>query len=59
MTESVVFWKLKKISNIEINKNRKGWNVLDVPANTYIKRVGEFFKEKNLIKLPKVIIILY
>ncbi len=48
MTEAVV-------SGVEINKNRKGWNVLDVPANTFIKKVAEFFKEKNLIKVPKVL----
>jgi small subunit ribosomal protein S19e len=51
MTESV-------ISSININRNRKGWNVLDCPSNTFIKRLAEFFKEKNIIKLPKVQIIL-
>jgi hypothetical protein len=39
---------------VEINKNRKGWNVFDVPSHAFIKKVSEFFKEKNLIKLPKV-----
>ncbi len=47
MTEQVV-------AGVQINQNRKGWNVLDVPSNQFIKKVGEFFKEKNLIKLPKV-----
>jgi hypothetical protein len=28
---------------------------LDAPSNALIKKLGEFFKEKNIIKLPKVI----
>jgi hypothetical protein len=47
MTEQV-------LANVDINKNRKGWNVLDVQSNQFIKKLAEFFKEKNLIKLPKV-----
>jgi hypothetical protein len=43
------------LANVEINKNRKGWNVLDVQANIFINKVAEFFKEKNLIKVPKVL----
>lgn len=41
------------ISSIEINKNKKGITVLDVNSNTFIKTLAEFFKEKNVIKLPK------
>merc|ERR1711976_915281 len=46
MTESV-------IANININNNRKGMNVLDCPSAAFIRKTGEFFKERNLIKLPK------
>ena len=41
------------INSIDINKSRKGKTVLDVPANELINSVAMFFKEKNVIKLPK------
>ena len=41
------------ISSIEINKTKKGVTVLDVPSNAFINELASFFKEKNVIKLPK------
>ena len=41
------------INSIDINKSRKGKTVFDVPANELINSVAMFFKEKNVIKLPK------
>ena len=41
------------ISSIEINKTKKGVTVLDVPSNAFINELAAFFKEKNVIKLPK------
>ena len=41
------------INSVEINKSKKGTTVLDVPANTFIKELASFLKEKNVIKLPK------
>ena len=41
------------ISSVEINKTKKGTTVLDVPANAFINELATFFKEKNVIKLPK------
>jgi len=41
------------INSIEINKNKKGFTVLDVPSNKFINALASFFKEKNIIKLPK------
>ena len=41
------------INSVEINKSKKGTTVLDVPANTFIKELAAFLKEKNVIKLPK------
>lgn len=46
MTESL-------ISTIDINKSKKGVTVFDVPANALIDSLALFFKEKNVIKLPK------
>ena len=41
------------INSVEINKSKKGTTVLDVPANTFIKELASFLKEKNVIKLQK------
>ena len=41
------------ISSIDINKTKKGVTVLDVPSNAFINELASFFKEKNVIKLPK------
>ena len=41
------------INSVEINKSKKGTTVLDVPANTFIKELASFFKEKNVIKSQK------
>ena len=41
------------INSVEINKSKKGTTVLDVPANTFIKELASFFKEKNVIKPQK------
>ena len=42
------------IKSIQINEHKKGVNVFDVPTNTFITKLAEHFKEKNLIKLPSV-----
>jgi glutathione peroxidase-family protein len=41
------------INSIEINKNKKGFTVLDVPSNKFVNALASFFKEKNVIKLPE------
>ena len=41
------------IQTIEINQKKSGFTVLDVPANKFINELAAFFKEKNIIKLPK------
>ena len=41
------------INSIEINQKKAGFTVLDVPANKFVNQVAAFFKEKNIIKLPK------
>ena len=41
------------INSVEINKTKKGVTVLDVPSNAFINELASFFKEKNVIKLPK------
>ena len=41
------------ISSIDVNKTKKGVTVLDVPSNAFINELASFFKEKNVIKLPK------
>ena len=44
----------KVIKSIQINEHKKGVNVFDVPSSSFIRRLAEHFKEKNLIKLPTV-----
>ena len=41
------------IKTIEINQKKVGFTVLDAPANKFINQVAAFFKEKNIIKIPK------
>jgi len=41
------------IKSIEINQRQKGFTVLDVPSGKFIGALAEYFKEKNIIKLPK------
>lgn len=41
------------INSIEINQKKSGFTVFDVPANKFINELAAFFKEKNIIKLPK------
>ena len=41
------------IKSIEINQKKVGFTVLDAPANKFINQLAAFFKEKNIIKLPK------
>ena len=41
------------ISSIDINKTKKRVTELDVPSNAFINELASFFKEKNVIKLPK------
>ena len=41
------------INSIEINQKKSGFTVLDVPANKFINELAAFFKEKNIIKVPK------
>jgi hypothetical protein len=33
---------------------KKGGNVLDVSSHLFIQKLAEFFKVKDLLKLPKV-----
>ena len=41
------------IKSIEINQKEKGFTVLDVPSNNFINALATYFKEKNVIKMPK------
>jgi len=41
------------INSIEINQKKAGFTVLDAPANKLVNQVASFFKEKNIIKIPK------
>ena len=41
------------IKSIDINQKKVGFTVLDVPANKLVNEVAAFFKEKNIIKVPK------
>ena len=41
------------IKSIDINQKKAGFTVLDVPANKLVNEVAAFFKEKNIIKVPK------
>ena len=41
------------IKSIDVNQKKAGFTVLDVPANKFINQVAAFFKEKNIIKVPK------
>ena len=58
MTEALVslnslYYYIYQIDSIEINKKKNGFTVLDAPSNKFINEVAAFFKEKNIIKLPK------
>ena len=41
------------IKSIPLNQKKAGFTVLDVPANKLVNEVAAFFKEKNIIKVPK------
>ena len=41
------------INSIKINQKKAGFTVLDAPANKLVNQLATFFKEKNIIKLPK------
>ena len=41
------------INSIEINQKKSGFTVFDAPANKLVNQVASFFKEKNIIKIPK------
>ena len=41
------------IKSIEVNKKEKGFTLLDVPSNQFINELATYFKEKNIIKMPK------
>ena len=41
------------IKSIEINHKEKGFTVLDVPSHIFINELAKYFKEKNIIKVPK------
>ena len=41
------------IKSIEINQKKHGFTVLDVPSSQFINALATFFKEKNIIKMPK------
>lgn len=38
---------------MEINKVKRGVNVNDVSPAKFIKRLADFFREKDIIKVPK------
>ena len=41
------------IKSIVLNQKKKGFTVLDVPSSQFINELATFFKEKNIIKVPK------
>ena len=41
------------IKSIEINQRKNGFTVLDVPSAQLVNELATFFKEKNIIKMPK------
>ena len=41
------------IKSIEINQKKVGFTVLDAPSSKLINQIASFFKEKNIIKMPK------
>ena len=41
------------IKSIELNLKKTGFTVLDAQSNELINKLAEFFKEKNIIKMPK------
>ena len=41
------------IKSIGINQKEKGFTVLDVPSHIFINELAKYFKEKNIIKVPK------
>ena len=41
------------IKSIEINQKKTGFSVFDAPASKLVNAVAAFFKEKNIIKMPK------
>ena len=41
------------IKSIVLNQKKKGFTVLDVPSSQFINELATFFKEKNIIKMPK------
>ena len=41
------------IKSIELNQKQKGFTVLDIPSAKFINQLATFFKEKNIIKVPK------
>ena len=41
------------IKSIEINQKKAGFTVLDAPSNKFVNQLASFFKEKNIIKVPK------
>ena len=41
------------INTIEVNQKKAGFTVLDAPSNKFVNQLAAFFKEKNIIKVPK------
>ena len=41
------------IKSIELNQKQKGFTVLDIPSAKFNNELATFFKEKNIIKVPK------
>ena len=41
------------IKSFDINKKKAGFTVFDVPSHEFINTLASYFKEKNIIKLPK------
>jgi small subunit ribosomal protein S19e len=41
------------IKSIEVNQKKAGFTVFDAPSQAMINKTANFFKEKNIIKMPK------
>ena len=55
MVDAIVsFLIILQIKELPLNKHKKGVNVFDVPSQKFNKKLAEYYKEKNLIKVPAV-----
>lgn len=40
------------MNTIELNKHKRGYNVFDIQSSVLIKKLAEFFKDKNIVQPP-------